>query len=101
MQVEDIAKYTSLSTKTVTRRLEKLRENHIVEFGVIRDMSSMQLTGYIEFAVMIHLEDDSVYQYVLERIYQEMQEYFFAIPHANQKEAIFWFTFVQIYPQLI
>ena len=89
MQVEEIAKYTSLSTKTVTRRLEKLRENHIVEFGVIRDMSSMQLTGYIEFAVMIHLEDDSLYEYVLERIYQEMQEYFFAIPHANQKEGIF------------
>ena len=72
MQVEEIAKYTSLSTKTVTRRLEKLRENHIVEF-----------------AVMIHLEDDSLYEYVLERIYQEMQEYFFAIPHANQKEGIF------------
>jgi DNA-binding Lrp family transcriptional regulator len=89
MRVESIGKETSLSTKTITRRLEKLRENHIVEFGVIRDMSSMQLTGYIEFAVMIHLEDDSLYQYVLERIYQEMQEYFFVIPHANQKEGIF------------
>jgi DNA-binding Lrp family transcriptional regulator len=89
MQVEDIAKETSLSSKTVTRRLEKLRENHIVEFGVIRNMSSMQLTGYIEFAVMIHLEDDSLYQPVLEKIYQEMQEYLFVIPHANQKEGIF------------
>ena len=29
MQVEDIAKDTSLSTKTITRRLEKLRENSI------------------------------------------------------------------------
>src|SRR5437764_1144709 len=83
-------KETSLSTKTVTRRLEKLRENHIVEFGVIRNMSSMQLAGYIEFAVVIHLEDDSLfYQPVLERIYQEMQEYLFVIPYANQKEGIF------------
>jgi DNA-binding Lrp family transcriptional regulator len=89
MQVESIAKETSLSTNTVTRRLEKLRENQIVEFGVIRVMSSMQLTGYIEFGVMIHLEDDSVYQSVVEKIYQEMQEYFFAIPHANQKEGIY------------
>lgn len=89
MQVEGIAKETSLSTKTVTRRLEKLRKNHIVEFGVIRNMSSMQLTGYIEFAAMIHLEEDSLYQPVLERIYQEMEEYLFVIPHANQKEGIF------------
>ena len=29
MRIEDIAKKTSLSTKTVTRRLEKMRENHI------------------------------------------------------------------------
>jgi|SRR5919198_94443 hypothetical protein len=73
MQVEDIAK----------ERLKILRENHIVEFGIIRNMSSMQLTGYIEFGVMLHLEDDSAYQPVLERIYQEMQE------HANQTEGIF------------
>ena len=89
MQVEGIAKETSLSTKTVTRRQEKLRGNHIVEFGVIRNMSSMQLTGYIELAAMIHLEEDSLYQPVLERIYQEMEEYLFVIPHANQKEGIF------------
>jgi DNA-binding Lrp family transcriptional regulator len=68
MQVEGIAKETSLSTKTVTRRQEKLRGNHIVEFGVIRNMSSMQLTGYIELAAMIHLEEDSLYQPVLENL---------------------------------
>jgi DNA-binding Lrp family transcriptional regulator len=69
MRVEDIAKETFLSTKTVTRRIKKLRENHIVEFVVIRNMSPMQLTGYIEFGVMIHLKDDSLYQPVLEKIY--------------------------------
>jgi DNA-binding Lrp family transcriptional regulator len=99
MQVEEIAKYTSLSTKTVTRRLKILRENHIVEFGVIRDVSSMQLTGYIEFGIMIHLEDDSLYQYVLERVYQEMQEYLIVI--LIKRKEYFWFSFVQIYPQLI
>src|SRR5919199_2870962 len=55
MHVEDVAKETSLSTKTVTRRLQILRENHIVEFVIIRNMSSMQLAGYIEFGVMVHL----------------------------------------------
>ena len=89
MQVEDIAKETSLSTKTITRRLEKLREDRVLQFSVSTNMSSMQLIGYIEFAVIVHLQDDSLYQHVLERIYQEMQEYLFAIPHANQKEGIF------------
>jgi DNA-binding Lrp family transcriptional regulator len=65
MQVEDIARETSLSTKTVTRRLEKLRENHIVEFGVIRNISSIQLVGYIEFAVVIDI-DKSLFQNILE-----------------------------------
>jgi DNA-binding Lrp family transcriptional regulator len=67
MQVEEITREVSLSTKMVTRRLEKSRENHIVEFGVIRNMSSMQLTGYIEFGVMIHLEDDFLHQSVSHR----------------------------------
>jgi len=89
IQVEDIAKETSLSTKTITRRLEKLREDRVLQFSVSTNMSSMKLTGYIEFAVIVHLQDDSLYQQVLERIYQEMQEYLFAIPHANQKEGIF------------
>ncbi len=93
MRVEDIAKETVLSTKTVTRRLEKLRENHIVEFGIIKNMSSMQLAGYIEFAVMIHIEDPFLYQSLIEKIYQELQEYLFVIPHANQKEGIFLIFF--------
>jgi DNA-binding Lrp family transcriptional regulator len=93
MRVEDIAKETVLSTKTVTRRMEKLRENHIVEFGIIRNMSSMQLAGYIEFAVMIHIEDPFLYPSLIEKIYQELQEYLFVIPHANQKEGIFLIFF--------
>ena len=34
MAVEDIAKETSLSSKTVGRRLEKMRENHILQFTI-------------------------------------------------------------------
>jgi hypothetical protein len=49
MPIEDIAKETSLSTKTVARRLEKLTENHVLQFTIVVDLSSLQLTGYIEF----------------------------------------------------
>jgi len=88
IQVEDIARKTSLSTKTVTRRLEKLRENHIIEFGIIRNISSMQLVGYIEFAVVIDVEK-SLFQKILERIYREMQDYLLFILNMNQNELIF------------
>ena len=37
MLAKDIAKETSLSSKTVARRLEKMRENHILQFSVILD----------------------------------------------------------------
>lgn len=57
----------------------------------------MHLTGYIEFGVMIRLEDDSLYRYVLGRIYQEMQEYLFVIPHADQKDGIFLVFFCPNY----
>ena len=43
MSVEDTAKEASLSAKTVARRLEKMRENHILEFSILTTLSSMQL----------------------------------------------------------
>jgi DNA-binding Lrp family transcriptional regulator len=57
--VEDLAKETSLSTKTVARRLEKMIENHILQFAIITDLSSMQLTGIIEFVVLIDVHASS------------------------------------------
>jgi hypothetical protein len=36
MTVKDIAKEISLSSKTVARRLEKMRENHVLRFFVSR-----------------------------------------------------------------
>jgi DNA-binding Lrp family transcriptional regulator len=74
MPVEDIAKETSFSRKTVARRLEKMKENHILQFTTLTDVSSMQLTGYIEFVVLIRVHA-SYHQNVVQRIYNEMQEY--------------------------
>ena len=88
MLVEDVAKETSLSAKTVARRLEKMRENHILEFSILTNLSSMQLIGYIEFAVVIDI-DISCHQNIIERIYYEMQEYLLIVPNSYQKEVIF------------
>jgi DNA-binding Lrp family transcriptional regulator len=74
MRGEDIAKETSLSPKTVARRLEKMKENRLLQFTILTDLSSMRLSGYIEFVVLIRVHG-SYHQNVVQRIYNEMQEY--------------------------
>ena len=87
MPVEDIAKEISLSPKTVARRLEKMRENHVLRFFVSRNLSSLRLTGYIEFLVLLYVNTSS-YQSVLERIYHELEEYLLLTPNWYQREVI-------------
>jgi DNA-binding Lrp family transcriptional regulator len=72
--VEDIAKETSLSPKTVARRLEKMRENHILQSTIVTDLTSMQLTGYMELHAIVNV-NGSYHQNIVQRIYNEMQEY--------------------------
>ena len=88
MMVEDIARATSLSPKTVARRLEKMRENHVLQFSIVTNLPSMNLTGYIEFAVLIDVKIFS-HQKIVEKIHYELQEYLLHIPHRYQKEVIF------------
>lgn len=74
MPVEDIAKETSLSRKTVARRLDMMRENHVLQFSTSTNPSSMQVTGCIEFVILIRVHA-AYHQIVVQRIHNEMQEY--------------------------
>ena len=57
MEITDIAKQASVSSRTVTRRLEKMRQKHILmDFITLKDVSSILLTGYIEFVVLISVD---------------------------------------------
>ena len=56
MLIEDIAKESSLSSKTVKRRLDKLTENHVLHSSISTNLSSMQLVGYVEFVALIHID---------------------------------------------
>ena len=51
-----------------------MRENHILQFTTLTDLSSTQLTGYIEFVVLIRVHA-SYHENIVQRIYNEMQEY--------------------------
>jgi DNA-binding Lrp family transcriptional regulator len=88
MLIEDVAETTSLSPKTVARRLDKMRENNVLQFSIVTNLSSMNLTGYIEFGVLIDVKISS-HQKIVERIHHELQEYLLHIPHRYQKEVIF------------
>ena len=88
MDISNIAKETSLSARTITRRLEKMKEHHVVDFTIFMDMSSMHLVGYIQFIVLLDIEK-SLYEHILMRVYAEFQEYLIAIPNVNQSEFIF------------
>jgi hypothetical protein len=73
MEIADIAKEASVSPRTATRRIEKMLQNHMIDFRIIRDMSSMNSTGYIQFLLMV--VNKSAYTEIIERMYREMQEY--------------------------
>jgi DNA-binding Lrp family transcriptional regulator len=85
--VDNIAKETSLSPRTVARRLEKMRGNYVSQFTISRNLTSMRLTGYMEFDVLIHIEL-ARHQSVLEKIYRELDEYLIFIPAWYQREVI-------------
>ena len=99
MQVEDIAKYTSLSTKTVSRWFERMKKNQILQFTIIRDMSSIQLIGYIEFALLINI-DKSLFKNIFETISREMKEHILFIPNLYQNNIIFAVLFCANIPTL-
>jgi len=88
IQIKDIAKKTSLSVRTMTRWFEKINENHILGFTILRDMSSIHLVGYIEFALIINVSK-SLYQNVVNRIYQKMEQYLLFIPNIYNNDVIF------------
>ena len=98
-QIENIAKETSLSTKTITRWFEKMKKTHIVQFTIMRDMSSLQLIGYIEFALIINV-NKHLYRSVLETIYHEMAEYILFIPNIYRNNIIFAVLFCANIPML-
>lgn len=94
-----IAKETSLSARTIRRRLEMLNEHHVMDFTIFMDMASMHLVCYIQFNVLVEIEK-SLSEHIFKRIYTEFQEYLIAIPNVNQSEFIFALFYSQNIPSI-
>jgi DNA-binding Lrp family transcriptional regulator len=69
MRITEIANRLSISAKTVSRRLEMMKENNVVQFSVLVNPASTR--GYIQFVIVISVKE-TLYQYVLESIYREL-----------------------------
>jgi DNA-binding Lrp family transcriptional regulator len=85
MKNEDIAKSISVSQKTVKRRIEFMRRNHILDFGIVYNPSAMK--GYIYFGLIIQTEQYR-YQSVLEQVYLNFERYFLRHPYTVHKDVI-------------
>jgi DNA-binding Lrp family transcriptional regulator len=99
MQVEEIARDALLSTRTVARWFERMKKNQFLEFTTMRNMSSLQLIGYIEFALIIAV-DKNFHRNVIDTISYEMDEYLLFIPNVYQDNVIFAVFFCANIPTL-
>lgn len=89
MEIRDISAATSISPKTVRRRLDKMIRNHVIEFSIQPNPDAMK--GYIVFFLDVRLSHRSHYhQKVLQRIYEELHECFMLLSAdiSNQKDRI-------------
>jgi DNA-binding Lrp family transcriptional regulator len=72
MDMKDIAKKTSISPRTVNRRLTRLRDNNVLKFFILCNPAST--LGYIQFALVINTIDKSFNNHVIESIYAELKD---------------------------
>jgi DNA-binding Lrp family transcriptional regulator len=71
MEISDIAKKVCISEKTTARRLDRMKDGHLLEFSIQCDPASM--IGYVFFTIVISVEK-SHYRGVYEYMYMEFQE---------------------------
>lgn len=76
-EISEIVNKLGISEKTTTRRLDRMKEDRLLEFSIQCDPASM--IGYVQFAILINFEK-SYYRSVNERMYSEFQENVLYIP---------------------
>jgi DNA-binding Lrp family transcriptional regulator len=86
MEIMDIAKATSISSKTIRRRIEKMTKNRVLEFSINVNPAAMK--GQIVFFLSVRAEKQ-LYPRLLEKILDELHEsIILSFNFANQMDAI-------------
>jgi DNA-binding Lrp family transcriptional regulator len=89
MEISDIANNTSISSKTVARRLGKLTKNKILEFSVLCDLAVMP--GFVISIVSANVKE-AFYRNVIEKVYSELltDSFLLRSPFLGQKDVLIW-----------
>ena len=83
-KIEDIAKKTNLSTKTITRCIDKLQENDGIQFTLVYDPQKIE--DFIPHAVLTWVEDDL--KGTLENMNQVFYDSYLQIPFIAKNQIV-------------
>ncbi len=83
-KIESIAKSTNLSTKTVTRSIEKLQNDDAIQFTLIYNPTKIK--GYIPHAILTWINGDL--KKTLEILKNEFSEHFMQIPFVAKNQIV-------------
>lgn len=83
-KIENISKNTGLSTKTVTRCIDKLQENDGIQFTVIYDPKKIE--NFIPHAILAWIDGDL--RETLEKMNDEFHESFMQIPFIAKNQIV-------------
>jgi len=83
-KIEDLAKSTKLSSKTVTRAIEKFQKDDAILFTLIYD--PVKLSGYIPYAILVGIKDD--FQKTLEKLEKKFSKSFLQKPFLAKNQIV-------------
>lgn len=87
MKYLDIARKVSASQRTVIRRIEKLKRNHvIVNFSIIHNPSKMK--GYNYFSVILKTDTNQSWNVMMQITYSELKDYILRLPSFSFEDRI-------------
>ena len=83
-KIENISKNTGLSTKTITRCIDKLQENDGIQFTIIYDPTKIE--NFISFAILAWIDGDL--KEILEKMKSIFEESFMQIPYIAKNQIV-------------
>ena len=83
-KIDDIAKSTSLSTKTITRSIEKLQNDDAIQFTLVYDPTKIE--GYIPHAILTWVTEDL--DQTLKKLEKEFSKSFMQIPFIAKNQIV-------------
>lgn len=92
--MNDIARETSISARTVNRRLTKLKDDNVLKFFIL--CNPVHTVGYIQFALVVNTHDRSTCHQVVSRIYEQLGEnILFQLPVTDPDNVLNFLLFSQ------